>query len=917
VIPWNRSAPMPVVAAVSRAAMEGLSRQEVLHRALQTLSCDGRADRIGAWLEWPDAEERESDGAASFRGMVWDRDNGQMPDEWRRLSPQPPLPEGLLISGRTVEQEMEDGTTIFGPLVGLRRAMWVPIERQGHLQGVLLAGSRGRHGVMPRELLESMAAELSLAIGYEEQLTLARQRQADVGLTRTVLDRLGSRELPERILAGLTDNCTMATKDGAGLGATFAVIGVIREQRGVTGSLEGRAGEIQDRLQENMSPGPLTIVDFLWASGDKIWKNAVESFPTSEIWRKALIAGQRIAGEPHSSWMRQQVARMVAVPLRVEEQFFGVLMVGLGSPAVSLETLERVDLRASLAASALAGWKRNQENAQHGEWRKSLLENSNEAIFLLDSGAKISAASAGAKLLLLEDRGRERGEARDRWKGKSLGELFQGSDRERINEWSERVLFFLEERRQENRRGPGELPEGVLQNGVRVRMHSALPAGGPFVAVSMELWRQPETVLGDRRGAAELRSVLEWMEEGIILFDAQENVSALNTRFLQLAGLRDVPEEELKTLDALILMLTKHVVEPWSFAQRWRNLARGIDGDIREEVEFVLPTLKILQRASRPILDIRGQRIGRLEIYRDLTSGRRAQSKMLHTEKLAALGQTMTRVAHELTSPLTSIIGYTHRLMKDGSRTDSNHEIGKISQEAERARTILRQLLLDAHDRKPDLRTVSLNQVVLRAVELQQGSMSEENIRMVTGLDPNLPLVHGDAGRLQQVLMNLMGNARQALEQAGRGGTVRVRTKQIGEERVLLEIADDGPGIPKEILGRIFDPFFTTKPVGSGTGLGLAIVLGIVQEHGGHVNVESPSKGGAVFSIALRAAGAKQSSSPILPMPSATIPALPPMAPRRRWVNREPQPATLKGMRSAEFCGRKAIAFWWSKMNRR
>jgi CheY-like chemotaxis protein len=103
-------------------------------------------------------------------------------------------------------------------------------------------------------------------------------------------------------------------------------------------------------------------------------------------------------------------------------------------------------------------------------------------------------------------------------------------------------------------------------------------------------------------------------------------------------------------------------------------------------------------------------------------------------------------------------------------------------------------------------------------------------------------------------LMNLVGNARQAIEQQGQGGTIRLRTERIGERRVLLEVADNGPGIPQAILARIFDPFFTTKPPGVGTGLGLAIVLSVVREHGGQVHVSSPPQGGAVFRIELPAA---------------------------------------------------------------
>jgi two-component system NtrC family sensor kinase len=111
--------------------------------------------------------------------------------------------------------------------------------------------------------------------------------------------------------------------------------------------------------------------------------------------------------------------------------------------------------------------------------------------------------------------------------------------------------------------------------------------------------------------------------------------------------------------------------------------------------------------------------------------------------------------------------------------------------------------------------------------------------------------------------MNLVGNARQAIEQQGQGGTIRLRTKRIAESTVLLEVADNGPGIPQAILARIFDPFFTTKPVGVGTGLGLAIVLSVVREHGGQVHVLSPPQGGAVFQIELPAAMETAQDEPV------------------------------------------------------
>jgi CheY-like chemotaxis protein/two-component sensor histidine kinase len=247
-----------------------------------------------------------------------------------------------------------------------------------------------------------------------------------------------------------------------------------------------------------------------------------------------------------------------------------------------------------------------------------------------------------------------------------------------------------------------------------------------------------------------------------------------------------------------------------------------------------------------------------VEIYHDLTAQRVFHSKLLQTEKLAALGQMVSGVAHELSNPLTSIAGYAHRLLARQDLPGRTEEVRQIYQEAERASTILRQLLLNARETLPERRLVSLNQVVERAMDLQRFSLAAEKIRVELDLEPVLPFVHGDPGHLQQVLMNLVGNARQAIEQHGPGGTIRLRTKRIAERKVLLEVADNGPGIPPSILARIFDPFFTTKPAGVGTGLGLAIVLSVVREHGGQVHVLSPPQGGAVFQVELPAAAAER-----------------------------------------------------------
>jgi CheY-like chemotaxis protein/anti-sigma regulatory factor (Ser/Thr protein kinase) len=168
---------------------------------------------------------------------------------------------------------------------------------------------------------------------------------------------------------------------------------------------------------------------------------------------------------------------------------------------------------------------------------------------------------------------------------------------------------------------------------------------------------------------------------------------------------------------------------------------------------------------------------------------------------------------------------------------------------------------MTARESRPDRRPVSLNQIVSRTMDLQKFNLAAEEITVELNLDSSLPGVLGDAGQLQQVLMNLIGNSRQAIEQRGKGGKIRIATRHAAGQ-VQLEISDDGPGIPPAIASRIFDPFFTTKAAGIGTGLGLAIVLGIVREHGGQVKVTSPHGRGASFVLEFSAVAAPHHAAP-------------------------------------------------------
>lgn len=228
---------------------------------------------------------------------------------------------------------------------------------------------------------------------------------------------------------------------------------------------------------------------------------------------------------------------------------------------------------------------------------------------------------------------------------------------------------------------------------------------------------------------------------------------------------------------------------------------------------------------------------------------RQNQSKLLQTEKMAALGQLVSGIAHELNNPLTAIMGYGQLLLGHGLLPAQLSEAGKIYQEAERARRIVKNLLYFARENQPERSRVDVNEIVERTLALRSYELKVENIAVKCDLAGNLPETMADPHQLQQVVLNLLVNAEQALLEGRGQGTVEIKTRLLPGVRISLEISDDGPGIPREIASRIFDPFFTTKPSGVGTGLGLSIVYGIVQQHGGEITAENMRGGGARFSV--------------------------------------------------------------------
>lgn len=219
--------------------------------------------------------------------------------------------------------------------------------------------------------------------------------------------------------------------------------------------------------------------------------------------------------------------------------------------------------------------------------------------------------------------------------------------------------------------------------------------------------------------------------------------------------------------------------------------------------------------------------------------------QLLQAEKMAALGQTISGVAHELNNPLATILSWAERLAERSVDDKTRQGLEVILAESERAARIVRNLLTFARKRQTTRAMVDLNQVVRETLALRAYEQKVSNVQVVEALSSGLPEVFADGHQLKQVLLNLVINAEQACIGANGRGTIVVRTSHDAERgSAVLEVNDDGPGIAEDKHGRVFDPFFTTKEVGQGTGLGLTVAYAIVQEHSGRIWLESKPASG-------------------------------------------------------------------------
>ncbi len=352
----------------------------------------------------------------------------------------------------------------------------------------------------------------------------------------------------------------------------------------------------------------------------------------------------------------------------------------------------------------------------------------------------------------------------------------------------------------------------------------------------------------------EIRKTLEKTEQfyknlidanptGVVFLDHESRVIYVNPKMEYYFGKVGIPKESIK--GKLLSELNMHFAD-----QFWhKDLTIKEDEVLFGQRRMVLSgngnDMYCFEVLSGPIRILDTEKIGRVLTVTDVTDRVKLESELLasriQAEKMSSLGLLVSGVAHELNNPLTSILGCADYLMEDQSLNDENQKAVEIIVEnARRASRIVKNLLDVVYPREPKEANVNLNEIIYHTVELHQEQLHKKGIRVILDLCEGINTIVGDTSQLQQVIANFLQNAAYAIEESGQGDKIVFRT-QNQDNCVIMEVSDNGPGIPKENRSKLFDPFFTTKPPGKGTGLGLSINYSVIQRHGGIVFLDTNS----------------------------------------------------------------------------
>jgi PAS domain S-box-containing protein len=386
----------------------------------------------------------------------------------------------------------------------------------------------------------------------------------------------------------------------------------------------------------------------------------------------------------------------------------------------------------------------------------------------------------------------------------------------------------------------------------------------PIAAIGMLIYMLEAERVNVHRQRDFAESLIENAPDGIFILNVEHKLSMVNKRFAVMCG---KPAEVLigKPLSCFIFL-----GEESPPAERVSSGERNtLSAHYQSRIEVPGRNPIDVLVTSKPIVN--NTRVtGAMGIVKDITQRLQLEQQLRQSEKMASIGLMVSGVAHELNNPLTSVIGFTELSLRDSSLGEVlGRRLRIVLSEARRTRSIVQKLLSAVRQQKTERVAIKVNHLITDTIALRESDFRLNNIEIKTQLDPDMPQVMADASDIQQVLINLMQNAFDALCESGAGGCLVIRTSQ-EKDGVVIEVSDDGPGALEP--GRVFDPFYTTKEVGKGTGLGLSICYQLIKSHGGDIFMENLAKGSR-FTVKLPAAasssvatGAKRHSSPGPPL---------------------------------------------------
>ncbi len=329
------------------------------------------------------------------------------------------------------------------------------------------------------------------------------------------------------------------------------------------------------------------------------------------------------------------------------------------------------------------------------------------------------------------------------------------------------------------------------------------------------------------------RSLFEHSQDAVFFCDEHWKIADINATGSELLGY-DSPE------DIIGVPISAFFKDKKAWTNYYKQLVS--QGHVKDfETDFIKSdgTFMTLLVSASAIRDKEGKIVGSEAIAKDITALKQVTETLIQQEKMASIGQLAAGVAHEINTPLGIVLGYTQILEEDfQDNKDALETLSIIEKQTQNCRRIVADLLKFSRESLENrMGPTDINQFIEDILSVMEHTLNMDRIYVHRVFEKNLPKILADEGKLRQVFMNLINNAHDAMEN---DGIIGIWTKETPEGGVEVIVGDTGPGIPEEIITRVFDPFFTTKNVGKGTGLGLSVSFGIVRDHGGTMEVQSP-----------------------------------------------------------------------------